>query len=425
MVSTFKRSLVFLVGMVACSTIPLACGGGVESQSVTDEAKVSDVAAGDLVNEADCLPNCQYEWCGGDDGCGGKCLQCPEQAFCNEETWHCDCPGFWCSSNCCLPGQTCSGEKVCEGQGCLPNCDGKWCGDDNGCGDKCQRCPENSTCNFISLTWQCVCPGPWCGGNCCSTGQVCGPGETCQACEPQCTGKACGDDGCGGTCGSCSEGQVCYQSSCCTPQSCTGKECGDAGCGTSCGSCGVKEVCDANGQCQCVPQCQNKECGSDGCGGNCGSCSAGQTCLTATGICCTPGCAGKQCGADDCGTSCGSCPLDKTCVNGKCTCAPDCAGKNCGSDGCGGSCGTCPSGKECKGGKCQSCSSSCSSTLGSCSNVWDYKCVGDCIYWCKCYQGDCDITTWQLNKDCTTKGCDCTCKLVSGMGFCYSGSNPC
>ena len=84
---------------------------------------------------------------------------------------------------------------------CIPNCGNKWCGDDDGCQEKCIRCPEKSTCNL--QTWVCDCLGSWCGSNCCLSGQTCGEGDTCQDCQSSCIGKECGNDGCGGSCGTC------------------------------------------------------------------------------------------------------------------------------------------------------------------------------------------------------------------------------
>ena len=280
-------------------------------------------------------------------------------------------------------------ETVLADQVCTPDCQDKECGDGDGCGGRCVDCPlENTVCNLDE--GQCECPTSWCGLQCCPESYICIADLVCEFCEPNCLGKECGPDGCGELCGICDD----------------------------------NEDCTEDGVCQCVPQCQNRECGPDNCGGTCGSCPSGMECLS-SGKCCAPSCLGKVCGPDGCGGSCGACFSGKECKNGKCVCAPSCAGKDCGPDGCGGTCGYCSGGADCLGGKCQSCYSSCSSSLGSCNNVWAYKCIGHCVYWCKCYQGDCDIITWQLNKNCSSIGCDCTCKLVGGMGFCYSGGNPC
>jgi len=101
------------------------------------------------------------------------------------------------------------------------------------------------------------------------------------ACLPNCNGKSCGDDGCGGSCGTCGGEATCDAGQCianCTAD-CAGKECGDDGCGGTCGSCGAGESCSA-GTCMgnCTADCTGKQCGDDGCGGSCGSCDAGENC---------------------------------------------------------------------------------------------------------------------------------------------------
>src|SRR4051812_38750142 len=86
-------------------------------------------------------------------------------------------------------------------------------------------------------------------------------------CQPDCSGKACGDDGCHGACGSCP---------------------------------GAAAVCGFDNQCHaCQPDCTNRECGDDGCGGNCGTCPTEMQCrqpghceqlpCTASGVSCTAG----------------------------------------------------------------------------------------------------------------------------------------
>ncbi|MBI5512447.1 MAG: hypothetical protein HY909_01690 [Deltaproteobacteria bacterium] len=69
--------------------------------------------------------------------------------------------------------------------GCIPQCDGKFCGDD-GCGGQCGAC---------------------------GAGTVCGPTFRCVTtpCSPDCRGRQCGSDGCGGSCGSCTKGNLCVE----------------------------------------------------------------------------------------------------------------------------------------------------------------------------------------------------------------------
>jgi hypothetical protein len=116
---------------------------------------------------------------------------------------------------------------------------------------------------------------------------------TADICIPNCEGKVCGDDGCAGSCGECEAPGICSAAGLCecTPV-CIGQdgrpyECGDDGCGGVCGNhwgdtfgdCCVdrKWICDSG-------DCEGKECGPDGIGGSCGSCPAGYVCIV-DGIC--------------------------------------------------------------------------------------------------------------------------------------------
>ena len=136
---------------------------------------------------------------------------------------------------------------------CVPECDGKDCGDD-GCGGLCGTCEDGQYCDH-RCQWLVCLPGgdPWCEGN---------------------KQWACDDNGWHDyVVEDCSlVGQVCHDGECCPPD-CEGKECGDDGCGGWCGWCpGLQDVC-TDGLCPCVPDCEGKECGDDGCEGSCGDCS--------------------------------------------------------------------------------------------------------------------------------------------------------
>ena len=206
---------------------------------------------------------------------------------------------------------------------CTPVCTSKHCGDNDGCGGKCQgTCVNGLTC---------------CGGTCASLGsdpancgtcgKSCGADGTCFAgacatCTPDCTGKNCGSDGCGGICHSaCSDpaNPFCIQGTCqpCTP-SCTNAACGDAdGCGGRCQGTCATGTCTAGYCSTCTPICIGKGCGDpDGCGGKCttgtclgGTCGADGTC----GASCVPSCVGKTCGNNGCGGSCNNCVWPEIC----------------------------------------------------------------------------------------------------------------
>lgn len=71
--------------------------------------------------------------------------------------------------------------------GCVPNCDGQFCGGNDGCGGDCGQCDAGFACKDLHCY-----PDP---------------------CTPDCQGRACGDDGCGGECGQCQDGKLCVRSS--------------------------------------------------------------------------------------------------------------------------------------------------------------------------------------------------------------------
>ncbi len=253
---------------------------------------------------------------------------------------------------------------------CMPQCEGKDCGDD-GCQGSCGECP-----------------GPQ---------DVCTEGMC--LCLPHCGDKECGDDGCSGECGPCSDSLEC------TVDDCVGEQCEHVTHALFCliseaclpsgaenpsnpcekcqpavsqagwsplpdGSlCGAGTVCHAGTCCSSAANCEGKECGTDGCGGECGVCAGPQDLCLEGGCICQPACDGKQCGPDGCGGVCGECPDPQyVCIEGSCTCQPDCMFKNCGPNGCGGSCGACTSSEVCTG-------------TGKCGTVTAYCGSGSCVSW--------------------------------------------
>jgi hypothetical protein len=215
---------------------------------------------------------------------------------------------------------------------CIPECGGKLCGGDDGCGG--------------------ICPDI-CEGTCTPENDCVGNTE----CIPDCSDKMCGFDGCGGGCPDLCDDLICIPETglCdtgeCIPE-CDGKMCGNDGCGGGCPDlCGELTCIPEEGTCEsgvCVPDCEEKMCGDDGCGGGCEDKCGELECQPATGTCgpveCSPNCVDKLCGDDGCG---GLCPdlCDGVCIadTGECDtsqqpCVPDCAGKLCGEDGCGAEC---------------------------------------------------------------------------------------
>ena len=96
-------------------------------------------------------------------------------------------------------------------------------------------------------------------------------------CVPNCDGQYCGgDDGCGGTCGACGAGEACGADYRCRPSPCvpscenvdgSARACGDDGCLGSCGACGAGELCVAlAGTCEAFAACDHL---SPTCAGGC------------------------------------------------------------------------------------------------------------------------------------------------------------
>ncbi len=305
-----------------------------------------------------CTPACDGVTCGNADGCGGTCGcasgSCVDgtcQGGCGEVTYEGCCDGSivqWCSGG-TLSEKDCATDEYAEGPlcgwdpeggyywcgthedvdpageferecagACTPDCAGKACDQDNGCGKPCG----------------------------CAAGQSCEAGQ-CVACMPQCVGVVCGDDGCGGSCGACAEGETCHEYGVCVDacqgvlyegccEGATAKWCEDGvlnqiDCtGSEAGVCGWS----ASGYYDCV------EGGADPSGSFPLDCPTGQD---------IPNCKGKECGPDGIGGQCGQCGVGLACKDGLCASVdtPDCTGRECGPDGMGGSCGACADGETC------------------------------------------------------------------------------
>ena len=236
--------------------------------------------------ESGCIEECPLEGT-------GECLDGSTLRVCGD--WDPDPCLEWAQLAC--PDNCANGS--CDG--CVPDCAGKECGD-NGCGASCGDCGpwecENGMCQVEPLTCAqymeclegCGQGDPNCEGVCMElTGPLsmqqlaaweacleaqCGPNplmfcemmarqngcaaewQACQGCEPDCSGKACGDDGCGGSCGGCTIGWSCIDGTCVCQPNCNGKECGSDFCGGSCGDCPVGEGCL---DFQCHPTCVDPE----------------------------------------------------------------------------------------------------------------------------------------------------------------------
>ena len=220
----------------------------------------------------------------------------------------------FCFSNtqyalCAADGMTyqaydCPGQHYCEGGECLA-----WV-----CEPTVASCSENvaKTCNpqgsgFLNVV------------DCGEQGKSCADG-VCLDCIPQCDGKECGDNGCDGTCGVCDEpaGADCVAGILCVEGACTlevqqffcfvEESCVPSGTenpDNSCDKCqpndsqiGWSPVGDGmpcsggltchDGVC-CDFDCTDKQCGPDGCGGFCGDCQPNVTCVDGLCLACDDG----------------------------------------------------------------------------------------------------------------------------------------
>ena len=291
----------------------------------------------ELVADVDvpCIPDCEGKVCGDSDGCGAMCTACPGE------------------QELCVLGK-------CE---CVPDCEGKDCGPD-GCESSCGECGANQGCSE-SGQCECVAEVVVCVDVCCAPGEVCNAD---QCCLTDCDGKECGDDGCGGICGSCGDNQSCEGGTC---------TCLFTKCNTEC--CVEGAVCWA-GQC-CYPDCVDKNCDSDGCGNLCGSCSDDTYCDAGV---CKPLCGNGECKGGE--TKC-SCPVD---------CGDPCDGQECGDDGCGGNCGLCAE-LWAEGYSCGE----------------DYQCAADCDFLCDGIEcslagelGECLCDSCDDADSCTEDSCN-------------------
>ena len=156
-----------------------------------------------------CATECDGLECG-DDGCGGDCGPCAGGEACDDgvcvgggdgcvESGTPGCGGCPCEACVCAMDDFCcndSWDSLCVDE-CIDQCGG--CEPVEGCGNGVCEAGEDEDC--ITCPADCACPD----------GGVCLEG-TC--CLPQCDGKDCGDDGCGGVCGSCGVGycweDACY-----------------------------------------------------------------------------------------------------------------------------------------------------------------------------------------------------------------------
>jgi MYXO-CTERM domain-containing protein len=190
----------------------------------------------------------------------------------------------------CPAGHICIPEVGSCVEQCIPDCNGKVCGDD-GCGQSCGECPAETTCQ---------------GGQC-AAAQLGKMGDPCET-NLDCISMMCVISAVGPICS-----KACGGDSSCPPIF----DCEEVTIGQA-----TILACVPNGEC--ISDCEGKECGSDGCTGSCGtcpqgfSCDAGQ-CKSDAGASCETGqdCASGLCISFQSGTMCSvPCSTDAGCPDG-------------------------------------------------------------------------------------------------------------
>jgi len=292
-----------------------------------------------------CIPNCANKECG-DDGCGGSCGSCGDNAVCRLNVCECksgfgNCNDTWvdgCEVNFSTDPHHCSdcatdcgdnsvcNNKVCSCQPGYGNCDGLW---SNGCEknliddlNNCGSCGNSCGANGICVNSKCECISPYLNCN----------GLLSDGCEVNTSEDANNCGGCGNRCG---PNAVCKNGVCeCILGYANCDNDWDNGCEVnlnsinSCGTnCSNKVVCSStNGT---NPVCDNGVCRL--------TCNSGYAdCNFGTGS--SDGCEVNLNSQLTCGTSCGNivnCGANTVCNSGSCGCISgyyNCNGSL--SDGC-------------------------------------------------------------------------------------------
>lgn len=347
-----------------------------------------------------CSGPCSPETC--PDGCcdpeSGVCKTSECQFYgvpCGGE----DLPGGAGTSTCahCFQGEC----ETCTDMGCTsctPDCEGKACGDPDGCGSRCDGpCGAGELCSIALAGCVTGCDPVSCPDGCCAADGACLRNQNDGACGAH--GAACaacpvGGPACVPIPGNPPVGSLCQEcdSTTCPDGCCTADgHCDESGSHQSCGHAGSACVdCTLDGSichewyatcAECWPDCAGKACGdSDGCGGSCeADCGPGLTCVVGSewvpsgchpcgpttcpyGCCdgdghCVSGSHQHTCGAGgqacmDCGNqACDWGVIQAQCVPCGTDCFPPLPGDPyCQADGCG---GVCPGANCTGGGDCQ------------------------------------------------------------------------
>ena len=314
----------------------------------------SDICCGGTCQPGPCGCSCQGVTCGSCSTCDpnsncqcGPSTTCPPGETLDLNTCGCVPGGCGTDDNVCRNAGT--GTHCCQGNCITPNCtQPRNILNRTSCQCECgsvQTCTGGQTWN--STTCQCE-GGGSCGGNTCTSSQVCcgvAPNRTCQ--------NSVTDSSCG-LCREASDNQ-------CRCENTPGADCG------ACGTCLNNGTCDEPVNCTCTPT-------------TCKECDSNNNLVNASN-----------------GTSCGTCG---TCSNGSCTGDLNCCGNT-----------QCSSGQVCCGGSCQApvtqsaCTSNERPSSDECSCVPIICNCGNWSTWTPAATA-CGSVTQSRSRTCNPSGCN-------------------
>ncbi|MEZ4267713.1 MAG: hypothetical protein R3F39_15140 [Myxococcota bacterium] len=113
---------------------------------------------------AECIADCAGAACGS-DGCGGVCGACAAGEACNDAgqcsvdcSQGCAALGLVCGTHCGEDCGACGADTQCVDHACVckPQCAGKTCADDDGCGAACGPCARAESCPGCALNLKVV-----------------------------------------------------------------------------------------------------------------------------------------------------------------------------------------------------------------------------------------------------------------------------
>jgi hypothetical protein len=386
-----------LLVFLALLTLVTGCGGGGTSPSLSTGADVATTSDSSTPEEAGgtCVPECNGRECG-DSGCPGySCGYCGAGMYCDEL--------FQCGVGICTPDKgKCieGGLSVCAKDGLswldpVPCEAGETC-QDNECFAEGLTCDEGDTRCFDGGVQECDAKGAWLDAVPCPESKICADGQCVDEGTQICEP---GDKRCSGDDAyeTCKKDGTAWSNPAACP---AGASCDDGICLAGPQSCATVLQCMLQGNCgdfeaSCF----------EGCFEGVSAEVAGQAMAFYE---CVFGYCEKWGPSEPCFQTqqITGCAMELADCKDTEPCQPKCAGKQCGGDGCGGSCGSCSGGQTCDQGQCVG--------GGGCNGIsFEGCCNGNVLTWCEnnnikeqdcAWDPQCGWNSQQGFYDCDTMG---------------------